>query len=62
MTDVKVLNPTAGVGRLGTAAAWISAAACLPYLFLKLVWTLDLPSVSPIAPSSTAASGWPGTP
>ena len=43
MTDVKVLNPTAGVGRLGTAAAWISAAACLPYLFLKLVWTLDLP-------------------
>lgn len=43
MTDVKVLNPASGVGRLGTAAAWISAAACLPYLFLKLVWTLDLP-------------------
>ena len=43
MTDVKVVNPTAGVGRLGTAAAWISAVACLPYLFLKLVWTLDQP-------------------
>src|SRR5687767_8561600 len=43
MTDVKVLNPASGVGRLGTAAAWISAAACLPYLFLKLVWTLDMP-------------------
>lgn len=43
MTDVKVMNPTAGVGRLGTTAAWISAAACLPYLFLKVVWTLDMP-------------------
>jgi hypothetical protein len=43
MTDVKVLHPTAGVGRLGTAAAWICAAACLPYLFLKVVWTLDMP-------------------
>lgn len=32
-----------GVGRLGTAAAWISAVGCLPYLFLKVVWTLDMP-------------------
>ena len=33
----------AGVGRLGRAAAWISAVCCLPYLFLKVVWALDLP-------------------
>jgi hypothetical protein len=31
------------IGRLGTVAAWISAAFCLPYLFLKVVWTLDMP-------------------
>jgi hypothetical protein len=31
------------VGRLGTVAAWISAACSLPYLFLKVVWTLDIP-------------------
>src|SRR3954447_5895297 len=43
MTDVKLVEPNAGVGRLGTAAAWISAVACLPYLFLKVVWTLDMP-------------------
>ena len=30
------------VGRLGTVAAWISAICCLPYLFLKVVWTLDI--------------------
>ena len=28
MTDVKVLNPAAGVGRLGTAAAW-KRSSCL---------------------------------
>lgn len=38
-----VSKPAAGVGRLGTVAAWVSAAACLPYLFLKVVWTLDMP-------------------
>lgn len=43
MIDVRIVEPASGVGRLGTAAAWISAAACLPYLFLKVVWTLDLP-------------------
>jgi hypothetical protein len=43
MTDVKVLNPTPGVSRLGAAAGLVSAAACLPYLFLKVVWTLDMP-------------------
>lgn len=43
MTEVKVATPAAEVSRLGTVAAWISAAACLPYLFLKVVWTLDMP-------------------
>lgn len=32
-----------GVGRLGMAAAWISAVCCLPYLVLKVVWTVGLP-------------------
>jgi hypothetical protein len=43
MTDVQVAHRAVRVGRLGTAAAWISAAACLPYLTLKVLWTLDLP-------------------
>jgi hypothetical protein len=43
MGDTKVPEDVAGVGRLGTAAAWISAVCCLPYLFLKVVWTLDVP-------------------
>jgi hypothetical protein len=43
MTEATKLRRPAGVGRLGTAAAWISAICCLPYLFLKLVWTLDIP-------------------
>lgn len=33
----------AQVGRLGTAAAWISAVCCLPYLLLKVAWILDIP-------------------
>jgi hypothetical protein len=41
--DAKVSEGDAAVGRLGTAAAWISAVCCLPYLFLKIVWTLDVP-------------------
>jgi hypothetical protein len=41
--DTNVYGDVAGVGRLGTAAAWISAVCCLPYLFLKVVWTLDVP-------------------
>jgi hypothetical protein len=32
-----------GVGRLGTAAAWISAVCCLPYLVLKVVWAFGVP-------------------
>ena len=43
MTDVRVSSGAVRVGRLGTTAAWISAAACLPYLFLKVLWTLGLP-------------------
>lgn len=43
MGDAKLSEDVAGVGRLGTAAAWISAVCCLPYLFLKVVWTLDVP-------------------
>ena len=43
MTDADVPDRAAGVGRLGTAAAWISAACCLPYLVLKVAWTAGLP-------------------
>jgi hypothetical protein len=43
MTDVQASDRAVRVGRLGTAAAGVSAAACLPYLFLKVLWTLDLP-------------------
>lgn len=43
MTDAKLAYRAAGVGRLGTAAAWISAVCCLPYLVLKLLWTLGIP-------------------
>jgi len=32
-----------GVDRLGTAAAWISAVCCLPYLVLKVLWAFDVP-------------------
>ena len=43
MTDATVPDRARGVGRLGTAAAWISAVCCLPYLVLKVVWTAGLP-------------------
>ena len=43
MTEVKVSNRPRRIGRLGTAAAWISAVACLPYLLLKVLWAVDLP-------------------
>ena len=43
MSDVNVPDRARGFGRLGTAAAWISAAACLPYLALKVAWTLGMP-------------------
>lgn len=57
MTDATELHRPAGVGRLGTAAAWISAICCLPYLFLKLVWTLDIP-VGITDRSVLHGSGW----
>jgi hypothetical protein len=41
--DAKVPSRAAGIGRLGAAAAWISAICCLPYLVLKVVWTAGLP-------------------
>jgi hypothetical protein len=33
----------AGVGRLGTAAVWIAAVCCLPYLVFKAAWTVGIP-------------------
>jgi hypothetical protein len=32
-----------GVGRLGTAAVWIAAVCCLPYLAFKVAWTVGIP-------------------
>lgn len=32
-----------GVTRVGTAAAWVSGISCLPYLVLKVLWTLGVP-------------------
>jgi hypothetical protein len=57
MSDAKVPNRAAGVGRLGATAAWIAAVCCLPYLFLKVVWTLDIP-VGITDRSLLQSSGW----
>ena len=57
ITDVKVPHRVAGVGRLGTAAARISAVCCLPYLVLKVVWTLGMP-VGITDRSLLDSSGW----
>jgi hypothetical protein len=43
MPDTKVPDRADGVGRLGAAAGWISAVCCLPYLVLKVVWTVGVP-------------------
>jgi hypothetical protein len=43
MNNGKVPHRAMGVGRLGTAAAWISAVCCLPYLVLKVVWMFGMP-------------------
>jgi hypothetical protein len=43
VTDAKAPDQAAHLGRLGTAAAWISAVCCLPYLALKVLWTVDVP-------------------
>lgn len=57
MTDAKVPCRTAGVGRLGTAAAWIFVVCCLPYLALKVLWTLGIP-VGIIDRSVLESNGW----
>ena len=48
---------TPGVGRLGTAAVWIAAACCLPYLMFKVLWTFGLP-VGIADESVLDDSGW----
>ncbi len=57
VTDAAVPSGAAGVGRLGTAAAWISAVCCLPYLVLKVAWTAGLP-VGITDRSVLGAHGW----
>lgn len=57
MVDAEVPRRTAGVGRLGTAAAWISAVCCLPYLVLKVAWTAGVP-VGIADRSLLDSSGW----
>ena len=57
MGDAEISEDAVGVGRLGTAAAWISAVCCLPYLFLKTVWVLDEP-VGITDRSVLSDSGW----
>ena len=46
-----------GVGRLGTPAAWIFAVCCLPYLILKVVWTVGMP-IGIADRSVLHSSGW----
>jgi hypothetical protein len=46
-----------GLGRLGTAAVWISAVCCLPYLMFKLLWTVGVP-VGIADQSVLDDSGW----
>lgn len=57
MTGVDVSHGAAGVGRLGTAAAWVCALSCLPYLVLKALWTVGLP-VGISDESVLEGSGW----
>jgi hypothetical protein len=54
---VNVSKQAVEAGLLGTVAAWVSAAACLPYLFLKVAWTLDMP-VGLTDRSVLDSSGW----
>ncbi|MDI6909823.1 hypothetical protein [Nocardioides sp.] len=42
MTDLE-LPRVPGVTRVGTAAAWVSGISCLPYLALKVLWTVGVP-------------------
>jgi hypothetical protein len=57
MTDVNVPHRVSGVGRLGKVAAWISAVGCMPYLVLKVVWTIGMP-VGITDQSELDTSGW----
>jgi len=50
-------NGPVEVGRLGFVAACISAVCCLPYLSLKVLWTLDVP-VGISDRSVLDSSGW----
>src|SRR6476646_442352 len=40
MPDAEVRRQVSGVGRVGITAAWVAAICCLPYLVLKVAWTL----------------------
>ena len=57
MTDAKAAYRAAGIGRLGTGAAWILAVGCLPYLVLKVAWTIGIP-VGLTDRSVLHAKGW----
>lgn len=43
MTDLELPREVPGVTRVGTAAAWVSGISCLPYLVLKVLWTVGVP-------------------
>lgn len=43
MTDLELPRKAPGVTRVGTAAAWVSGISCLPYLALKVLWTVGVP-------------------
>jgi hypothetical protein len=55
--EAKVPTRAPGVGRLGTAAVWIAAVCCLPYLAFKVLWTLGIP-VGVADRSVLDDSGW----
>jgi hypothetical protein len=57
MTGTATRPPSRRVRRLGTAAGWVAAVACLPYLILKLLWTLDI-AVGITDRSVLDSSGW----
>lgn len=56
-SDAKPATPAPALGRLGTAAAWTAAVCCLPYLVLKVIWTLGTP-VGLTDRSLLHSSGW----
>lgn len=56
MVEVRDSTAAPRVCRLGTVAAWVSAVSCLPYLTLKLAWTLDIPLG--VSRAQLHSSGW----